>query len=267
MKQLIKTYTFNATAKTIVLTDFTSNGLVLERLSLIVDTTLNKILYNFADSTLATATIGGAGNKTITLSTVGTAATSDSLMVIYDCQTNDPTYDVLPVSLPSATVSTLTPPAAITNFANETGGNLAAIKTDVDKIPSRGSATSANSTPVVIASDQNVPVTPTTPVLKTYTGSLSATTDLVAASGSTLIYVCAISLVTSSATANTLTFQDNASTAVWTVPLQALTGSISGVNLAVPYPSYLFSVAAGHKLTLNFGSAQATVVSITYWQV
>lgn len=38
------------------------------------------------------------------------------------------------VSLPSATVTTLTPPAAITNFANETGGNLAAVKTAVEVI-------------------------------------------------------------------------------------------------------------------------------------
>lgn len=38
----------------------------------------------------------------------------------------------IPVILPSATVTTLTPPAAITNFANETGGNLAAMKADLD---------------------------------------------------------------------------------------------------------------------------------------
>lgn len=40
----------------------------------------------------------------------------------------------LPVVLPAAQVTTLTPPAAITNFANETGGNLAASKTDLDTI-------------------------------------------------------------------------------------------------------------------------------------
>jgi hypothetical protein len=33
-----------------------------------------------------------------------------------------------PVVLPAAQITTLTPPAAITNFANETGGNLASIK-------------------------------------------------------------------------------------------------------------------------------------------
>jgi len=40
----------------------------------------------------------------------------------------------VPVILPSATISTLTPPAAITNYANETGGNLAAAKADLDTI-------------------------------------------------------------------------------------------------------------------------------------
>lgn len=47
--------------------------------------------------------------------------------------------------------------AVITNdntFAKETGGNLAAIKADVDKIPSQGQAAMANSLPVVIASNQ-----------------------------------------------------------------------------------------------------------------
>lgn len=66
----------------------------------------------------------------------------------------------LPVVLPAAQITTLTPPAAITNFANETGGNLASIKTNTDKIPALGQATMTASTPVVISSNQtNVPVT------------------------------------------------------------------------------------------------------------
>jgi hypothetical protein len=40
----------------------------------------------------------------------------------------------MPVVLPVAQITTLTPPAAITNFANETGGNLAASKADLDTI-------------------------------------------------------------------------------------------------------------------------------------
>ena len=66
----------------------------------------------------------------------------------------------LNVALPAATVSTLTPPAAITNFANETGGNLAAIKADVDKIPSQGQALAAASTPVVLPVAQITTLTP-----------------------------------------------------------------------------------------------------------
>lgn len=66
----------------------------------------------------------------------------------------------LPVILPAATITTLTPPAAITNFANETGGNLAAIKADTDKIPSQGQALAAASTPVVLTAAQITTLTP-----------------------------------------------------------------------------------------------------------
>jgi hypothetical protein len=66
----------------------------------------------------------------------------------------------VPVILPSATITTLTPPAAITGFALETGGNLASIKADVDKIPSQGQALAAGSTPVVLTAIQQAALTP-----------------------------------------------------------------------------------------------------------
>jgi len=56
----------------------------------------------------------------------------------------------VPVVLPAAQVTTLTPPAAITGFALE-AGHLASIDTHT---PALGQATMANSRPVVIASDQ-----------------------------------------------------------------------------------------------------------------
>jgi hypothetical protein len=60
----------------------------------------------------------------------------------------------IPVILPSATITTLTPPVAITGFALE-AGHIASIDT---KTPALGQATMANSEPVVIASNQsNVP--------------------------------------------------------------------------------------------------------------
>ena len=46
-------------------------------------------------------------------------------------------------------------------LALESGGNLATIATNTGKIPSKGAATTANSTPVNIASDQTVPVSGT----------------------------------------------------------------------------------------------------------
>lgn len=66
----------------------------------------------------------------------------------------------VPVILPAATISTLTPPAAITNFANETGGNLASIKTNTDKIPSLGQALGSASVPVVLPTAQITTLTP-----------------------------------------------------------------------------------------------------------
>jgi len=60
----------------------------------------------------------------------------------------------IPVVLPAADITTLTPPAAITNFANETGGNLASIKAKTDNIPAQGQALAAASLPVVIPAAQ-----------------------------------------------------------------------------------------------------------------
>lgn len=93
---------------------------------------------------------GGGGNVTI-VGPLGQALAAASV----------------PVILPAATVTTLTPPAAITNFANETGGNLAAIKADVDKIPSQGQALAGASMPVVLTAAQITTLTPPSSVTVT----------------------------------------------------------------------------------------------------
>jgi hypothetical protein len=56
----------------------------------------------------------------------------------------------IPVVLPAAQMTTLTPIPAITNYAEETGGNLASVKTNTDKIPAQGQALAASSIPVVL---------------------------------------------------------------------------------------------------------------------
>lgn len=65
----------------------------------------------------------------------------------------------IPVILPSATVTTLTPPAAITGFALE-AGHLATIDTSTAKIPSQGQALAAASMPVVLPAAQITTLTP-----------------------------------------------------------------------------------------------------------
>lgn len=91
MKQIVKNYVFNTTAKTLVLGDYTANGLVAERIQLIVDVSINTILYNFAD-----ASVSGIGvvAETITFTTLPAGVNnSDKIQVIYQNQTGDPTYD------------------------------------------------------------------------------------------------------------------------------------------------------------------------------
>lgn len=87
MKSVLKNYTFNSVAKTITLTDITA--VRLDRLALITDTTTNTILYNFADSTVSTATVA---TNVVTLSTVGTAVSTDKLRIDYDVEATDAAF-------------------------------------------------------------------------------------------------------------------------------------------------------------------------------
>ena len=96
MKQVIGNYSFVAASRFVTLTDF---GTVrLDRLHLIVDTTTNKILYNFADPSVSSIVITD-GNILTFSQLQGGEANTDKLQIIYDCQTGDPSYDQLPVTL------------------------------------------------------------------------------------------------------------------------------------------------------------------------
>lgn len=103
-----------------------------------------------------------------------------------------------PVVLTAAQISTLTPVAAITNFANETGGNLASIKTNTDKIPALGQALASASVPIVLTAAQLSTLTPVSAV----TATLAAETVKVIgtvniASAQTLATVTTVGAVTS----------------------------------------------------------------------
>jgi hypothetical protein len=66
----------------------------------------------------------------------------------------------VPVVLTAAQLTALTPPAALTNYSLETGGNLAIIVTNTGKIPALGQALAASSVPVVLTSAQLTTLTP-----------------------------------------------------------------------------------------------------------
>ena len=101
--------------------------------------------------------------------------------------------------------------------------------------------------------------------IKTVTGTVATDTDIVAAVSSKRIKVIAYSLISASATSNTITFQSNASTALWTVPLQALASTIVGANLSISAPSFLFATTAGEKLTLDVSAAVNVTYSVSYF--
>lgn len=84
-KAVIKNYSFSVAGKTITLTDIST--VRLDKLALITDVTTNKILYNFADSTVSTATVA---TNVITLSALqGGENNADKLRIDYDVQSTD----------------------------------------------------------------------------------------------------------------------------------------------------------------------------------
>jgi len=84
-KGLAKNYTFSVASKTITLSGITT--VRLDKLALITNTTTNKILYNFADSTVSTATVA---TNVITLSVLqGGESDSDKLRIDYDIESSD----------------------------------------------------------------------------------------------------------------------------------------------------------------------------------
>lgn len=96
MKQIIKNYSFNATARTITFTDFTT--ISLERVLLITNVTDNAVIYIFN-----TPSRGGsvAGNVLTLEFDTSSMSNSDKLQITYDCASDDPQYDAPQTSLAS----------------------------------------------------------------------------------------------------------------------------------------------------------------------
>jgi len=103
--------------------------------------------------------------------------------------------------------------------------------------------------------------------IKSVSGSITATTDIVAAVTSKRIKVIAYSVISTGLTAADYIFKSNASTEVWRVAAQApASGSMFGANLATSAPSFLFATVAGEKLTLTFSTGSDTIkYAVTYF--
>lgn len=88
MKQIVNNYTFNPAAKTLILGDYAS--VKLNRLLLITNVTVGKIIYQFNSAALG-ATVNG---NTLTLNAdLAGMNVGDNLQIIYDSQSGDPLYD------------------------------------------------------------------------------------------------------------------------------------------------------------------------------
>ena len=104
----------------------------------------------------------------------------------------------------------------------------------------------------------------------TYSGTISADTDIVAAVASKKIKVYAYSITTVSTSENTIIFKSNGTggTEKWRVDLQAPTSIVAGANMAVSPGldgAHIFATAAGEKLTVDVSAAVAIHISVAYW--
>lgn len=152
MKTVLKNYSFNHTTRVITLTDVAT--VRLDRLALITDTTTNKILYNFADSTVSTATVS---TNTITLSALqGGEADADKLRIDYDTDTADTAFG--DSTNATKVVTSALPTGAATSAKQDTGNtSVASIDT---KTPALGQALAAASVPVILPSATITTLTP-----------------------------------------------------------------------------------------------------------
>ena len=130
---------------------------------------------------------------------------------------------------------------------------------------------SAVTQPVSLASVPSHAVTSgATRTYKTYSATISADTDIIAAVASKRIKVYAYSITTVSATENSIIFKSNgtAGTELWRVDLQAPASVVAGANLAVAPGldgAFLFATVACEKLTADLGAAVAIHISVAYW--
>lgn len=149
-----------------------------------------------------------------------------------------------------------------------------AVSTTITNVNNNGSATSANSSPVVIASDQAavaVSATPypasATPITASTTGTTAATTATISATASVTNYLCGFSIranATAAATGNatvTGTITGTLNFTQWTAPA----ASGLGVTEEVFVPCVPASAANTAIAVISAAPGTGGVVSVTAW--
>ena len=157
-KKLILNYTFNKTAKTVTLTDYTTIN--LEGVLLVTNVTDNIIIYNFADSTIS----GSVNNNVITLLyNTSSMSDSDKLQIFYDDATNQSTELKQDSQITFATA--LNDLVEVTNSTlNSNEQSIVLLRRMVKLLESSGTVDYVNRQRVVIDSLPGAAVTTTIPV-------------------------------------------------------------------------------------------------------
>ena len=96
------------------------------------------------------------------------------------------------------------------------------------------------------------------------TNLTSTATTVISSNAASRGYVYAYSITSTVATATELIFMDGA-TQKWPLVLQAVSSGISGANLSVSPPGYLFAGSTGAPITLNVSSTGVFKVGVAYW--
>lgn len=104
------------------------------------------------------------------------------------------------------------------------------------------------------------------PSLKVITGTISATSSIIPAVPGKRLKIQSYALFTESVNTVVVQFKSATNgTTIWTVPLQAIAGTVFGANLSTQYPGFLFATISGQLLEINLSINSAVTYSITYW--
>ncbi len=270
-KGILKNYTFNTAAKTITLTDIATAR--LDKLALITDVTTNKVLYNFADSTIASVTVA---TNVITLSALqGGEANGNKLRIDYDLESSD-TSAFADTTQPVSATSLPLPTGAATATKQDTSNtSLSSIDSKITAVNTGAVTVSSSALPTGAATVAKQPALGTAGTASvdviTVQGKAAMTPLLVDPSGVTS--PVSLASVPSHAVTNTGTFAaqaaqsgvwtvqpgNTANTTAWKVDGSAVTQPVSGSVTTTPPSNASTNTAqiAGTTTDTNSGNKSA----------